>query len=359
MKHIFALMAFLSFGGALALAETTTAQTYVYHGAILTDTGTVPLERSHDVTFALYGQAEGGEALWEEEQTIVLDDSGTFVAELGSASVASARALEEQFNDATTLTYYLEICVGDNDAITPRQRIYQTPTVLHASVGNGAFRDFTATGNVSVNGALWANAVDTESLALNPEDPGTVNVAKKSTIHTKMNVQYDLKTSGSISVPEICVGSVEGHLVNGMIVPWFVVEGESASIPAGWVLCDGTNGTPNLVGRFVRGAGATTPLGETYEGYQLTIENLPNHSHSGTYNRRSEIRNVLLGGAHSGVEWCDSGNSGSTEAIMYTDSNETPDGGPEPLFSTPPHREMRFIMYVGAKAKTAENENKE
>jgi len=43
---------------------------------------------------------------------------------------------------------------------------------------------------------------------------------------------------------------------SGMILLW---SGSIASIPAGWVLCDGTNSTPNLQGLFVVGAGATSP----------------------------------------------------------------------------------------------------
>lgn len=31
--------------------------------------------------------------------------------------------------------------------------------------------------------------------------------------------------------------------------------GSIASIPSGWALCDGNNNTPNLVNRFIRGAG--------------------------------------------------------------------------------------------------------
>jgi hypothetical protein len=42
--------------------------------------------------------------------------------------------------------------------------------------------------------------------------------------------------------------------VSGMIMLW---SGSEASIPSGWVLCDGTNSTPNLQDRFVVGAGNT------------------------------------------------------------------------------------------------------
>lgn len=40
--------------------------------------------------------------------------------------------------------------------------------------------------------------------------------------------------------------------LHGIICLWF---GVIADIPDGWVLCDGSNGTPDLAGRFIRGAG--------------------------------------------------------------------------------------------------------
>lgn len=43
-----------------------------------------------------------------------------------------------------------------------------------------------------------------------------------------------------------------GLIEVGMIIIW---SGSAASIPSGWVLCDGANGTPDLRGRFVIGAG--------------------------------------------------------------------------------------------------------
>lgn len=46
----------------------------------------------------------------------------------------------------------------------------------------------------------------------------------------------------------------------GGIIMW---SGAIASIPAGWQLCDGTNSTPDLRGRFVIGAGGTYAKGAT------------------------------------------------------------------------------------------------
>lgn len=71
-------------------------------------------------------------------------------------------------------------------------------------------------------------------------------------------------------------------LPQGMIVMW---SGALANIPAGWALCDGTNGTPNLFDRFILSIpnNATNP-GSTGGShlYTLTEAQLPPHSHTGS-----------------------------------------------------------------------------
>jgi hypothetical protein len=48
--------------------------------------------------------------------------------------------------------------------------------------------------------------------------------------------------------------------VAGMIMLW---SGSSATIPSGWLLCDGSNSTPDLRNRFVVGAGSTYAVNAT------------------------------------------------------------------------------------------------
>jgi hypothetical protein len=62
--------------------------------------------------------------------------------------------------------------------------------------------------------------------------------------------------------------------VAGMIMLW---SGSSASIPSGWLLCDGTNSTPDLRNRFVVGAGSTYAVNAT-GGSADTI--VVSHSHT-------------------------------------------------------------------------------
>lgn len=65
----------------------------------------------------------------------------------------------------------------------------------------------------------------------------------------------------------------------GGIILW---SGAQAAIPTGWLLCDGTNGTPNLRDRFVVGAGTTYAVNATGGAatVSLTEANLPSHLHS-------------------------------------------------------------------------------
>lgn len=52
----------------------------------------------------------------------------------------------------------------------------------------------------------------------------------------------------------------DGIVPTGAIMMW---SGASSAIPTGWVLCDGTNSTPDLRNRFVIGAGSTYAVGAT------------------------------------------------------------------------------------------------
>jgi hypothetical protein len=65
----------------------------------------------------------------------------------------------------------------------------------------------------------------------------------------------------------------------GVILMW---SGSIASIPSGWLLCNGTSGTPDLRDRFVVGAGSTYAVAATGGGATTTLieANLPSHTHS-------------------------------------------------------------------------------
>jgi len=63
---------------------------------------------------------------------------------------------------------------------------------------------------------------------------------------------------------------------SGGIIIW---SGSSASIPSGWVLCNGSNSTPDLRDRFVVGAGSTYAVGATGGSANAIVVS---HTHTAT-----------------------------------------------------------------------------
>jgi microcystin-dependent protein len=55
--------------------------------------------------------------------------------------------------------------------------------------------------------------------------------------------------------------------------------------PFGWVVCDGKNGTPNLLDKFILGAGQSTQIGMSGGSNTITLtqNNLPAHKHDYFY----------------------------------------------------------------------------
>jgi microcystin-dependent protein len=69
--------------------------------------------------------------------------------------------------------------------------------------------------------------------------------------------------------------AVSSTIPSGLIAIW---SGSTGSIPSGWVICDGSNGTPDLRNSFILGAGNTYAVGATggTTTTTLTQSNLPN-----------------------------------------------------------------------------------
>ena len=103
--------------------------------------------------------------------------------------------------------------------------------------------------------------------------------------------------------------------VSGMIMLW---SGSEASIPSGWVLCDGTNSTPDLRNKFVVGASAGTG-DTTYPGLSVGATTstanadavVVSHTHTGTTSTagaHSHTANSSTG--KTNVDWGDGGGQG-------------------------------------------------
>lgn len=89
--------------------------------------------------------------------------------------------------------------------------------------------------------------------------------------------KYNLKYTGT-EMDELLDSA---NSLSGIIVMW---SGAIDKIPTGWLLCDGTNGTPDLRNRFIVGAGTDYSVGNTggANNVTLTTTQMPNHTHTVT-----------------------------------------------------------------------------
>ena len=86
----------------------------------------------------------------------------------------------------------------------------------------------------------------------------------------------ELRSSG-VQFPDTSVQTTA--LPVGTIGIW---SGTIATIPAGWQLCNGTNGTPDMRNRFAVAAGSTYNIGDTggFAAISLTTTQMREHNHT-------------------------------------------------------------------------------
>lgn len=139
------------------LAEAAPPSLLSHQGYLTSPTGS-PISGTLAMRFAIYNVANGGGALWQESQNVAVQ-SGSFSVVLGSNV-----ALNLPFDTP----YYLGISVGNDNEMTPRQRLTSVPYAYTAqsalSVADGSITaaklgESCASGQVlAYNGTAWACA---------------------------------------------------------------------------------------------------------------------------------------------------------------------------------------------------------
>jgi hypothetical protein len=119
--------------------------------------------------------------------------------------------------------------------------------------------------------SLTATASNTNYVYLHSD-----NGANWLTISTSATVPDDAMllatvVAGASSITSVTnvTSGLPSYVPPGVIVAW---SGVLSSIPSGWLLCDGNNGTPNLIDRFLQGiTTSTTEPGTTGGAHSITI----------------------------------------------------------------------------------------
>lgn len=109
-------------------------------------------------------------------------------------------------------------------------------------------------------------------------------------------------------------------------------SGASTSIPTGWLLCNGSNNTPDLRNRFIVGAGSSYSVGATggEATHTLTIDEMPSHSHE--LDATTTTSGSTLNGVYVNVK-----NKGFTFTTDSTGSGSAHE-------NRPPYYALCFIM---------------
>jgi microcystin-dependent protein len=166
-----------------------------------------------------------------------------------------------------------------------------------------------------------------------------------------MNAQQSTSSAQAITAIDSSGNLSALSFPSGFILIWYPPDNTLTTlaliqkiIPSGWAICDGTNGTPDLRGRFVLMAQDTIPtinvptgssvhaIGQIggEEKHVLTIDEMPAHSHP--YERATRNGDDSSGNRS---DW----NISRTE--LARTQNE---GGNQPHNNMPPYYTLVYVM---------------
>lgn len=278
-----ALLVVISFlvGTASAIGATADPPSGIsYQGYVTEGTDGTPIGKTGpenvEIEFRIWNLIEEGtiadeNLIWSEVQTVTVDN-GSFSVMLGEGSPIDGEddqnsiGIAGVFDAADASDRYVELTV-DSSTISPRLRLVTSPYSFLAS-----------------------KAISADKLSSDSIDAITIDGVDKVTIELALDVSGGTKISNALEVTgDVTVGETVsatsftggGTIPVGGIIMW---SGSTSSIPSGWAICNGNNGTPDLRSRFVVGAGDDYSVGDTggSNTRSLSSSNLP--SFDITYN---------------------------------------------------------------------------
>lgn len=235
--------------------------------------------------------------------------TGTGTITLGSAAVGFQTFANAGASNGDVVQYVIE--EGTNFEIGTG-----TYTASGTTLSRGATESSNSGNEINLGGNAFVSitAVDDDYNRL--EHQGSTKVTATATGATVTGTVTATSFTGDGSA---LTGIVS--IPSGVIAIW---SGSTGAIPSGWVLCNGSNSTPDLRNRFVVGAGDSYSVDATGGANTVTLAttNLPSHSHSFSANTGN-------GGDHSHNFNTNTGNSGNHTHSGSTGNvgNHTHSGG--------------------------------
>lgn len=150
----------------MIISSSATGQapgTFSYQGR-LTATGGEPVRTTTDVTFVIYGSADGVDTLWSEQLSVVPSMQGIFTVELGAFNSIPSGVFDGS-------TRYLGLRVeSDASEMTPRQVITSVPYAMRAGNMPGIATSYL------FDATVWDTAKVASEVTVTVPGPGFIDV---------------------------------------------------------------------------------------------------------------------------------------------------------------------------------------
>jgi hypothetical protein len=140
----------------------------------------------------------------------------------------------------------------------------------------------SVTAPVNTSNTQIATTAFVTTAVINANANVTVTLAAKSNIVSPTFTGAPKAPTAAVTVANTQIATtafIHNLFPRGIVLMW---SGAVVDIPTGWALCDGTNGTPNMVNRFAVGAGGTYTVGASGGGSAVTVSTAAAGAHNHT-----------------------------------------------------------------------------
>jgi hypothetical protein len=212
---------------------------------------------------------------------------------------------------------------------------------------SGSTGNFTVNGTLSTTGALTYGGV---TLANSVTGTGSM-VLSASPTFTGVPIAPTASPGTNTTQIATTAFALANGIPSGAILLW---SGAIGSIPSGWLICDGTNGTPDLRNRFVVGAGSTYAVaatGGTADSIVVSHNHTassavvdPGHVHSAElyYNDSAAPRDGFRASFQNTAQGTGNTNSAVTNISVNTTVDSAGSSGTNA--NLPPYYALAYIM---------------
>jgi hypothetical protein len=283
----------LAFGGAAFFAGRAwaggipTTVPLVYTGLLQNADGSPFNATGHYIEIKLWDAATAGTQLCDtSSQPLTVDSTGHFSLPLIDTVNDCANAV------GTHPDTYVEVLLDGAVLGAKRSKLGAVPYAIeanHAVRAESATSASSATAADSATNASHATAADS---ATNATNAGHAATADSATTATSASGPLDSR-----------LATIESRIAPAGLIAMF-----AGTCPAGWQSCDGTNGSPDLIGAYPK-AGASFAAKTGSDTHQHGIS-LASTNGAGAHTPQGTV-SVASNGSHSHVGYLDWG-SGST-----------------------------------------------